>query len=109
MDTKRILILGGTSVLGPAITAAALARGHTVTLFNRGRMEDARDLTFPDGVDVRYGHRDPAKTADHTASATHASPAPVAAIQSHPAASPSSRLATPYMPTGKTMLHRLVS
>ena len=33
---KRILVLGGTFFLGPALVEAALAEGHTVTLFNRG-------------------------------------------------------------------------
>jgi 2'-hydroxyisoflavone reductase len=33
---KRILLLGGTKFLGPAIVEAAIAAGHTVTLFNRG-------------------------------------------------------------------------
>ena len=33
---KRILVLGGTGFLGPAIVEAAIAEGHTVTLFNRG-------------------------------------------------------------------------
>jgi 2'-hydroxyisoflavone reductase len=33
----RILILGGTSFLGPAEVEYALARGHTLTLFNRGQ------------------------------------------------------------------------
>ena len=33
---KRILVLGGTSFLGPALVEAAVAEGHTVTLFNRG-------------------------------------------------------------------------
>ncbi len=33
----RILILGGTAFLGPAEVDFALARGHTVTLFNRGQ------------------------------------------------------------------------
>jgi 2'-hydroxyisoflavone reductase len=33
----RILILGGTQFLGVHVTQLALARGHTVTLFNRGR------------------------------------------------------------------------
>lgn len=32
-----ILMLGGTGFLGPAEVEYALARGHTVTLFNRGR------------------------------------------------------------------------
>lgn len=33
----RILILGGTGFIGPHQVAYALERGHTVTLFNRGR------------------------------------------------------------------------
>jgi 2'-hydroxyisoflavone reductase len=33
----RLLILGGTVFLGRHLVDAALARGHTVTLFNRGR------------------------------------------------------------------------
>jgi 2'-hydroxyisoflavone reductase len=33
---KRILVLGGTGFLGPAVVEAALAAGHEVTLFNRG-------------------------------------------------------------------------
>jgi 2'-hydroxyisoflavone reductase len=32
-----LLVLGGTGFLGPACTEVALARGHTVTHFNRGR------------------------------------------------------------------------
>jgi 2'-hydroxyisoflavone reductase len=33
---KHILVLGGTFFLGPAFVEAAVAEGHTVTLFNRG-------------------------------------------------------------------------
>ncbi len=33
----RILVLGGTAFLGPAIVDNALERGHEVTLFNRGK------------------------------------------------------------------------
>ena len=33
---KRILVLGGTFFLGPAVVDALIADGHTVTLFNRG-------------------------------------------------------------------------
>src|SRR5512145_2003154 len=33
----NILILGGTKFLGRHIVDSALARGHTVTLFNRGK------------------------------------------------------------------------
>jgi 2'-hydroxyisoflavone reductase len=41
----RLLILGGTGFLGPAIVEAAIARKHTVTLFNRGR---TNPQLFPD-------------------------------------------------------------
>ena len=34
---KKILILGGTSFIGPRQVEYALERGHTITLFNRGR------------------------------------------------------------------------
>jgi len=33
---KRILVLGGTDFLGPALVDAAVVAGHDVTLFNRG-------------------------------------------------------------------------
>ncbi len=33
----RILILGGTGFIGPCVVRHAMQRGHTVTLFNRGR------------------------------------------------------------------------
>jgi 2'-hydroxyisoflavone reductase len=33
----RVLILGGTGFLGPHLVANAVARGHVVTLFNRGK------------------------------------------------------------------------
>ncbi len=54
---KRILVLGGTGFLGPAIVAAAQARGHTLTLFNRGK---TRPGLFPD-LEKRQGDRDPLK------------------------------------------------
>ncbi len=65
----RILILGGTGFLGPACMEAALAKGHKVTLFNRGRMESlrkerGRPSVVPEGVDVLYGNRDPLKSAE---------------------------------------------
>lgn len=52
---KRILILGGTGFLGPQLVEAARARGHTVTLFNRGK---TRPHLFPD-VEKLQGDRDP--------------------------------------------------
>ena len=36
-DPQKILVLGGTGFLGPHFVRAALAKGHTVTLFNRGK------------------------------------------------------------------------
>jgi nucleoside-diphosphate-sugar epimerase len=51
---KSILVLGGTGFLGPHVVTAALARGHTVTLFNRGKTH--ADL-FP-GVEKLHGDRD---------------------------------------------------
>lgn len=65
----RILILGGTGFLGPACTEAALSRGHSLTLFNRGRLEtirkeSGRPSAVPDGVEVLYGNRDPEKFAE---------------------------------------------
>jgi len=52
-----ILILGGTGFLGPAIVRAAQARGHSLTLFNRGK---TRTELFPD-VPRLVGDRDPDK------------------------------------------------
>jgi 2'-hydroxyisoflavone reductase len=49
----EILILGGTSFLGPALVNAALARGHRVTLFHRGI---SNPKMFPDLRHV-YGDR----------------------------------------------------
>jgi 2'-hydroxyisoflavone reductase len=53
----KILILGGTGFLGPALVQAAKARGHTLTLFNRGK---TRPELFPD-VEKLQGDRDPKK------------------------------------------------
>jgi 2'-hydroxyisoflavone reductase len=46
-------VLGGTGFAGPPIVAAARARGHTVTLFNRGRTDPG---LFPD-VETILGDR----------------------------------------------------
>ncbi len=63
----KILILGGTGFLGPAVVEAAKARGHTLTLFNRGRTEKRREELygepiFPD-IETIHGNRDPDKHA----------------------------------------------
>jgi nucleoside-diphosphate-sugar epimerase len=51
---KKILILGGTGFIGPHVVDAARARGHTVTLFNRGT---THPKLFPDTEKLR-GDRD---------------------------------------------------
>ena len=54
----NILILGGTGFLGPHTVRAALAAGHTVTLFNRGK---SNSTLFPE-VETLHGDRDPLKS-----------------------------------------------
>jgi 2'-hydroxyisoflavone reductase len=49
----RILVLGGTSFIGPPLVDYALERGHQVTLFNRGRTNPG---LFP-GVEKLVGDR----------------------------------------------------
>lgn len=51
----RLLILGGTGFLGPHIVEYAVARGHQLTLFNRGKTNPG---LFPDLESLR-GNRDP--------------------------------------------------
>ncbi len=51
---KRLLVLGGTRFIGPHIVEAALARGHRVTLFNRGQTNPEM---FPECEKLR-GDRD---------------------------------------------------
>ena len=48
--TKKILILGGTGFIGPHVVDAARVRGHTVTLFNRGK---THHKLFPDVEKLR--------------------------------------------------------
>jgi 2'-hydroxyisoflavone reductase len=54
---RSILILGGTSFIGPAFIALAQARGHSVTVFNRGRTEGRKGHI--DGIERLLGNRDP--------------------------------------------------
>jgi 2'-hydroxyisoflavone reductase len=49
----RILILGGTGFIGPHQVAYARARGHALTLFNRGKTDPGR---FPD-IETLHGDR----------------------------------------------------
>jgi 2'-hydroxyisoflavone reductase len=51
---KKILVLGGTSFLGPHFVRAATANGHTVTLFHRGRTDPGRFA----GLEQLRGDRD---------------------------------------------------
>ena len=50
----RVLVLGGTGFIGPHMVRHALARGHTVTMFNRGR---TNTHLFPE-VEKLVGDRD---------------------------------------------------
>jgi len=54
---KRILILGGTNFLGPQLVELLRARGHALTLFNRGK---TNPHLFPD-LEKLHGDR---KTGD---------------------------------------------
>lgn len=53
MDEMNLLIMGGTRFIGPHIIRAAQERGHTVTMFNRGKTNPE---LFPD-VDRLSGDR----------------------------------------------------
>lgn len=50
----NVLVLGGTGYLGPAVVEAARARGHTPTLFNRGKTNPG---LFTD-IEQLHGDRD---------------------------------------------------
>ncbi len=63
----RMLILGGTGFIGPAQVEYALSRGHTITLFNRGRTNPGLfpgveklvgDRNAPGGYDALEGNRE---------------------------------------------------
>jgi 2'-hydroxyisoflavone reductase len=49
----RLLILGGTGFIGPHQVRYALARGHQVTIFNRGRQKE----NWPGPVEELLGDR----------------------------------------------------
>lgn len=59
---KKVLVLGGTSFLGPAVVEAAVVAGHTVTLFNRGvtnpglfpHLEKLRGFRSPERTDENF-------------------------------------------------------
>jgi 2'-hydroxyisoflavone reductase len=53
-DTMNLLVLGGTVFLGRHVVEAALAAGHRVSVFNRGR----RTVAWPGPVEELVGDRD---------------------------------------------------
>lgn len=53
-EPLSILLLGGTGFIGPHMVREALRRGHSVTLFNRGR---TNNTLFPD-LETLIGDRD---------------------------------------------------
>lgn len=61
----KLLVLGGTGFIGPGMVERAMERGHTVTLFNRGR---TNTHLFPD-LEKLKGNRDP--SIDEGLSALH--------------------------------------
>ena len=61
----KLLVLGGTGFIGPDMVERAMERGHTVTLFNRGR---TNPHLFPD-LEKLKGNRDP--NVDEGLSALH--------------------------------------
>lgn len=58
-EPQKILVLGGTSFLGPAFVEAAIAKGHTLTLFNRGKTNPG---LFPDVEKLQGQRRRPKKS-----------------------------------------------
>jgi len=50
----RIVMLGGTSFMGPAVARELLADGHAVAVYHRGQTEGA----VPEGVTHLHGERD---------------------------------------------------
>ena len=50
---KNILVLGGTGFIGPHMVRYAVERGHTVSIFTRGRS----DADLPPGVERLVGDR----------------------------------------------------
>lgn len=51
---RELLVLGGTGFIGPHLVRHAVARGHRVTIFTRGR----REAALPAGVTRLIGDRD---------------------------------------------------
>ena len=58
LNGARVLVLGGTGFLGPAIVGSLVARGHQVTLLNRGK---TNPRLFPGLEKIRCDRRVGAK------------------------------------------------
>lgn len=56
----KILVLGGSQFIGPAIVEIARKRGHSITVFNRGITEKKKG-SLGDDVERIVGDRDPDK------------------------------------------------
>lgn len=54
---KRILLLGGTGFVGPHLVHAALARGHHVSMLNRGRRQPNQNAADYARVEALQGDR----------------------------------------------------
>ena len=54
----KILILGGTAFVGKHLVETALARGHELTLFNRGRTQRVPAADGYPGVEQLRGNRE---------------------------------------------------
>lgn len=57
----RLLVLGGTGFLGPKFVEAAIAQGHTLTLFNRGK---TNPQLFPEIEKLRGDRRNDLKSLE---------------------------------------------
>jgi 2'-hydroxyisoflavone reductase len=57
-ERLRILLLGGTGFIGPHLVHRIVERGHTLTLFNRGRSEPGMFQEDYVGLENRVGDRD---------------------------------------------------
>ncbi|HCO02666.1 MAG TPA: epimerase, partial [Actinobacteria bacterium] len=51
----KLLVIGGTKLVGPGVVEAALEAGHEVTTFNRGVSNPGR---FGSHIEELYGDRD---------------------------------------------------
>ena len=80
----RLLVLGGTAFVGRAITELAVARGHDVTVLNRGHHDT------PAGVTARTGDRtEPAAASTRSATTPSTPSSTPGPANPNPSATPS--------------------